>query len=208
MDKNNKSIDPVKRVDKNSGETWIIAFLDMLLIIVLILMVLISPPKKEDKANPPGDLVIEARWADDCDSDVDLWVKGPGTQPAVGFSNSQGKVFNLLRDDLGASGTLDSLNYENIYSRGSPPGEYIVNLHLYTNSLNCSLPMQVSVAVSIRQQSLYLQNIWRGRVLLRFAGDEITAIRFTVNEKGKIDHASINFLNEKISPVIIQDAHP
>ena len=35
---------------------------------------------------PPGSVVVEARWPDGSEADVDLWVQGPGDVP-VGYSN-------------------------------------------------------------------------------------------------------------------------
>jgi hypothetical protein len=40
-------------------------------------------------------------------------------------------VFNLLRDDLGKAQDLTDNNYEVACSRGLPPGEYVVNVHMY-----------------------------------------------------------------------------
>src|SRR4051794_34646124 len=83
-------------------------------------------------ARAPGNVVIEASWPPDLDTDVDLWVQGPGDVP-VGYSNKGGGLFNLLRDDLGHVMDVSGMNYETSYSRGVLPGEYVVNLHLYRN---------------------------------------------------------------------------
>ena len=55
--------------------------------------------------------------------------QAPGDVP-VGYSNKSGKIFNLLRDDLGSQDITD-YNYEVAYTRGTPGGEYVVNLHMY-----------------------------------------------------------------------------
>ena len=50
-----------------------------------------------------------------------LWVRAPQDRP-VGFVNQGARIFNLLRDDLGAEGDATDLNYEVSYSRGIPAG--------------------------------------------------------------------------------------
>ena len=81
--------------------------------VVVLLLPHINPKAKE--ADPgvtaPGNVIIEAQWADGLDADVDLWVRAPGDRP-VGYSNKAGKIFNLLRDDLGKPLDITNLNYE------------------------------------------------------------------------------------------------
>ena len=68
-----------------------------------------------------SDVVIEITWPGDMDADVDLWVKAPDDIP-VGYSNKGGAIFNLLRDDLGKTLDLSSINHESAYSRGVAAG--------------------------------------------------------------------------------------
>ena len=103
------------------------------IVIVLLLLPHINPVAKTDLvAEPPGNVIVELRWPDELDADVDLWVEAPGDAP-VGYSNQGGLVFNLLRDDLGRVSDPLELNYETAFSRGVPAGEYTVNVHLYRN---------------------------------------------------------------------------
>ena len=101
---------------------------------VILLLPHINPPGKaaQENTQPPGNVIVEVRWPDELDSDVDLWVEAPGDIP-VGYSNKGGVIFNLLRDDLGKRADATGMNYEVSYSRGIVPGEYTVNLHLYRN---------------------------------------------------------------------------
>ena len=93
--------------------------------------------------------MIEARWPDQLDTDVDLWVQVPGDVP-VGYSNKGGADFNLLRDDLGELADATRMNYEVSYSRGMPAGEYTVNLHLYRNSSHAAR-VPVTVVASVKR---------------------------------------------------------
>jgi len=66
--------------------------------IVIILLSHINPPlKQEADAKAPGNLMVEIRWPDAIDVDVDLWVRAPG-DIAVGYSNLNGTIFNLERE--------------------------------------------------------------------------------------------------------------
>ena len=99
---------------------------------------------------PPGNVVIEARWPDAVDADVDLWIQGPGDVP-VGYSNKGGKLFNLLRDDLGLRSDATELNYEVAYSRGVAGGEYVVNVHLFRNNAR-RYPVPVTLVASVKRR--------------------------------------------------------
>ena len=101
--------------------------------LVMLLLPHINPKAvAEDTSKSPGNMTVELRWPDEINADVDSWREAPADVP-VGYSNKGGEVFNLLRDDLGATADLTGLNYEFTYSRGVPKGEYAVNVHLYRN---------------------------------------------------------------------------
>ncbi len=102
-----------------------VSFRDMLFLLVFMYLLIggialahVHRKAEENKgAQPPGNVIVELRWAPEFDADVDLWVQGPGDVP-VGYSNKGGAIFNLVRDDLGHSGDPNSLNYEVAYGRG------------------------------------------------------------------------------------------
>ncbi len=95
--------------------------------------------------------MIEARWPDGVDADVDLWVQAPGDVP-VGYSNKGGAIFNLLRDDLGQRADATGINYEVSYARGMPAGEYTANLHLYRNEARLRVPVTIVASVKTSAQ--------------------------------------------------------
>ena len=162
--------------------------------IVILLLPHLNPPGKEVKtATPPGNVIVEIRWPEELDTDVDLWVQGPKDQP-VGYSNQGGLIFNLLRDDLGHRDDISKMNYEVAYSRGRPEGEYVVNLHLYRNPSG-TIPIPVTVIASIKKDSgssaipLATSNINLG-----VENQEITAFRFQLSEKGYLVPGSVHTL--------------
>lgn len=162
------------------GTRWLVPLMDALLALILILILLIHPPKKEEDATPPGQVIVEIRWPDACASDIDLWVKAPGDRP-VGYSNTQGKIWNLLRDDLGHVNDLSGLNFEIAYSRGRPDGEYVVNIHFYRYGMSCNLPIPVDWRVSNRVEGA-LMTISSGQTGMSTVGEEITLLRFTLTK--------------------------
>lgn len=167
---------------------------------VILLLPHVNPKAKVAEAassEPPGNVVIEARWPDGLPVDIDTWVEGPDGV-AVGYSNKQSLLFNLLRDDLGSKGDLGSLNYEVQYSRGLPPGEYIVNLHWYRDdrtSTDPSGPVLVEVTASVKlQPNESAQPIAKTKVEMLEQGVEVTAIRFRLDADGGVVPGSINHL--------------
>jgi hypothetical protein len=174
-----------------------LALLGFVTIVVLLLPHLNPPVEATEASQPPGNVIVELRWPDEVDADVDLWVEAPGDAP-VGYSNKGGRIFNLLRDDLGHTNDATKLNYEIAYSRGIPAGEYTVNLHLY-RSKNHRLPISAVVAVGIKaNQDASLLPIATGHVELVRVGQEITVVRFAINQDGSLVPGSIHELQREL----------
>lgn len=160
---------------------------------VVLLLPHLNPAgaKTADNLEPPGNVIIEARWPDGLDSDVDLWVQGPGDVP-VGYSNKGGALFNLLRDDLGKRGDATGLNYEVSYSRGIVPGEYTINLHLYRNPARIA-PVPVTVVASLKRNAKdSAKQILVSDVDLKREGQETTVYRFALDKEGGLVAGSVH----------------
>jgi hypothetical protein len=167
------------------------------------MVILILPhlnPRGEDaqaSTEPPGNVIVEVRWPDQIDSDVDLWVEAPGDVP-VGYSNKGGAIFNLLRDDLGRKADATELNYEVTYSRGIPPGEYTINIHLYRNTGGV-LPIPVTVVTSVKKSaSERARQLLASKVELGREGQEITVYRFRLSESGDLVSGSVHSLQRDL----------
>ena len=146
---------------------------------------------------PPGNVVVEARWPDGSEADVDLWVQGPGDVP-VGYSNKGGRLFNLLRDDLGRQADASELNYEVAYSRGVAGGDYTVNLHLYRNQ-GGEYPVPVTVVVSARSRpGDPARQILTAKVALEREGEELTVFRFRLDGQGELEPGSVHALQKDL----------
>jgi hypothetical protein len=162
-----------------------------------------DPGKKNAAASaaiaPPGNVIIDARWPDGWNTDVDLWAQAPGDVP-VGYSNKSGLIMNLLRDDLGSNDPTP-LRYENAFSRGVPPGEYVVNLHLFRN-VQAKFPVPVEVTARCSVDGGDIVDLVHTTVLLRREGEEVTAVRFRLDEACGLDPNSVNAVFKPLRSVI------
>ena len=166
---------------------------------VILLLPHLNPRGEDAQAStePPGNVMVEMRWADELDTDVDLWVEAPGDIP-VGYSNKGGAIFNLLRDDLGRKADATDLNYEVVYSRGIPPGEYTVNVHLYRNSARV-LPIAVTVVTSVKKSPAErARQILTSKIELEREGQELTVYRFRLTEEGNLVPGSVHALQRDL----------
>ena len=171
----------------------------ILLMVFLMLAILVNPPEDAKAIDSPGVLVVEIRWPDGLKIDVDLWVKAPGEEP-VGFYNRAGRVFNLLRDDLGSARDDTPHNYEYSFARSIPDGEYIVTVHLYNNWSYDQFPLPVQARISILAPAGGTPTeILKRTVYLLSRGHEETVARFTL-EGGELVPGSMSQIPAPLSP--------
>ncbi len=191
----------MREIDFFDDESGATVFRDVIMLALagFIMLVLLLLPHVNPRATPqdptprPGNVMVELRWPDELNVDVDLWVQAPGDVP-VGYSNQGSAIFNLLRDDLGHLNDTTDLNYEFSYSRGVPAGEYTVNLHLYRNLANV-YPVPAFVAVSVKNSpNLPAQQILSTKLNLSHEDEELTAFRFKLDEEGRLLSGSVHNL--------------
>jgi hypothetical protein len=189
----------------NEDSYWI-SFTDLmtgilaifLLVAGLLIFHLTEPKKtKESDIQSPGIVSIQIFWIPPVD--IDLWVKSPDDRP-VGYSRKQGKYFDLLRDDMGFENELVSgRHYENAFARKAIKGEYIVNLHMYDDSnaktIQNLYPIEIDVEVQIIHNEPNKNNVKRvlkGKFYLTHRGEEITVVRFMLDENSELIVDSVN----------------
>ena len=176
-------------IPDDSDKSTSVAFRDVLfltlscfviIIILLLPHIAVDKDKKKDD-NPPGSLIVEISWKPNTWTDIDLWVLSPNDSRPVGYSNQDGRGFNLLRDDLGS--TFDPLpeNYENAYIRGLPDGEYVINVHGFSDKEK-ALPLDVYCSVRQKKKG-FTTIIARKIVRVEYIGQEITVFRFRLKDK-------------------------
>lgn len=157
------------------------ALVDFLVALLAAFIVMVNEPveTKDAEAKAMCQLMVELHWGDALVSDVDLWVQAPGDVP-VGYSNKGGRVFNLLRDDLGQPGDPTKQNFEISCTRGLPDGLYAVNLHLYR--VSDPLPIEATVRVTARRDE-GKQDVLTDSAVLTKLGEEVTVMRFEVKDE-------------------------
>lgn len=178
-----------------------VAFRDVLFLMVLSLVVviflmtfLINPVKKTDEVPIRTEILIEAFWPSGTAYDVDLWGMGPDGVPVGWGVFTAGPALNLERDDRGKINDAATLNYEMMSIRSRDPGEYTVNLHLY-NEFSDPLPVPVKVTVAGKGD---IGEIFSGEVLLNRRKQEVTVVRFSLDEDGELILDSIHNLHKSI----------
>lgn len=172
------------------------AWNDLLLSLLACLLVaafLISVQKKKEAETKEtdrsaGNISVYAFWREG-DIDIDTHMRDPLGEH-VYFSHRAGRVWNLLRDDLGRSNDLTGQNFENAYARGLPPGEYTVNVHAFRNGE--SYPVEINAELRIEQQIGGTRTTHNAHVVLDHVGDEATLWRFSIDSTGNLVPGSVH----------------
>jgi hypothetical protein len=180
----------------NRGAFNAIAFRDVLFNTIIGIMLCFSvalllinvKAKLEDEApEPPGNLSVMIVWPEG-QTDVDLWLYGPGETRPVGFSRRQGLNWTLLRDDLGVVGDPFPGNFENAYARSIEPGRYVFNLMAYSGiTYPQTVHFELSVLVNGRSRVLLTTT-----VTLVKKGQEITVVSIEIDKNGNVVAGSAN----------------
>ncbi len=175
----------------------LLALLGFVALVILLLPHVNPPETKTDDLMTPGNVIVEIKWPETVDADVDLWVKAPG-DGAVGWSQRGGAIFDLLRDDLGSRNDLTAANYEMAYSRGVPEGEYIVNVHMYRNDTEIwPVPVYIVVSVKLSIEKPAREILLRKVELVRVDQEE-TVLRFDLNQAGGLLPHTVNNLYKSL----------
>lgn len=180
-----------------AGEISFRDFLSIVLLgfisIVFILIFLINPPKKKDaeeESKIPGSIMVEIAWKNGVDVDIDLWIQPP-EGPPLGYTNKTTEFADLVRDDLGTRNDLLDLNYENAYSRYLIPGEWIINAHYFRDGANYG-PIKVTMLLTIKNKDGIVVYRMKTTKTLNYQGEEVTLVRFELDENGNLIPSSID----------------
>lgn len=171
------------------------AALDFLVCVTLwMLMQLAPPPKPVSAVKTYGTYAVILTWPKSCNADLDLYLRQPDGA-VVYYNHVNGTVAHLEHDDIPGAGLgyRDQGNFERVVLRGYEPGEYVANVHVYA-TYTCHMPVRATV------------ELWRlsgedGRVtgrelMMRRAGDEQTAFRFSIRRNG--DTYGVNQLERSL----------
>jgi len=183
-----------------------VAFIDLLFnitiglaMLFIVAFLLINPITKKGDVIVKAEFIITMEWPKESKDDIDLYVMDP-EKNIVYFRQKDKGLVNLDRDDLGYSNDIvitdagsytTDFNEEHVTVRGIVPGEYIVNAHWFSrdggrvgqNIINVSETMEVSVKV---EKLNPYKLVWAGKNVLTDIGDEVTFIRFTIDNNGDV----------------------
>lgn len=195
------------------------AYIDLLInlltgtVVLFILTTLLIAPitKNTEGIKKNADYVLTVEWPEKMDCDVDMWVRDPQNN-VVSYRFSEAGLMYFERDDMGKRRSvyeidgkevvIDPDNKEFVTLRGTFPGEYVLNLHVYScldQKTNLAIsagglidvPVIVEVIrinpsfIVVKHLELKMESVWQ----------EKTAIRFVMDDKKNI----LRFKNDFVS---------
>jgi hypothetical protein len=185
-----------------------LSFLDLLFNTLLcfaalfaLSFILINPSKKNKNVEVKAEFIITITWPNDLNNDVDTYVEDPQGR-LVAFMRREEGLMHLDRDDVGQFNDILSTpfgdveyneNREVVTLRGTVPGEYVVNVHMYTRR---SKEIETPVRIQLDKINPF-KIITVKDVTLHDTGEERTAFRFVVDQKG--DVSELNELPKKLA---------
>jgi hypothetical protein len=178
-----------------SDDGSFVPFTDILLnvlmgfsIMVFIAFSLIRPEMLTGDVELRAEYIITTTWPDNHPDDIDTYVQDPSGN-IVWYRNPEAGLLTLDRDDRGMFRDViivngerveNPINQETVTLRGIVAGEYVVNLYHYVaNGID-----PVPISVKIERINPAVEVVFYGTVELDHRGDEVTVIRFTLDDEG------------------------
>lgn len=149
-----------------------------------------APKASEGKVDSKAEFIITMDWPDSHPDDLDLMVETPGGEIAW-YRHKEAGFLTLDRDDRGGGHDTILINGRRVSTpireevvtvRGIVAGEYTVNITHYVATTNKPVPVNVRV----QKLNPVARVIWEGQLLVDHKGDEKTAVRFTLDDKGAV----------------------
>ena len=154
---------------KNRKFDFRTAYIDLLInlltgiVVLFILTTLLIAPitKNTEGIKKNADYVLTLEWPNDIDCDVDFWIRDP-LNNVVSYRYPEAGIMYFERDDMGKRRSvyqldgkeivIDPDNKEFVTLRGTFPGEYVVNIHLYScinTATRLALPADYKIDVPV-----------------------------------------------------------
>lgn len=191
------------------GKTLFVDLMMSTLVVITALLMASNAVEKNKKVIEEAGLATEGKyaivmdWPSDSEDDVDLYVRDPRGNVAF-FQGRDVGLMHLEHDDRGvrgdrltANGTTVAVdkNEERTVIRGIIPGEYTVNVHMFSKHSRGDVPVTVRL---VKLKGMDADVVVRTRVLSR-NGQQATAFRFTLHEDG-----SVSDINELPAAIVGQ----
>ena len=164
--------------------------LQVVAFLFFIALLAISPEEKAGKVDSKAEFLITMDWPDNHPDDLDLFVQDPAGNIAW-YRHREAGFLVLDRDDRGGANDFIVVNGKKISSpireeivtiRGIVPGEYTVNVSHFLATTNQPVP----ATVKVQKLNPTAQVVFDDQVFVDHTGDEKTAVRFTIDAKGKV----------------------
>lgn len=164
--------------------------LQVVAFLFFIALLSMSPDAKEGKVDTKAEFIITMDWPDNHPDDLDLFMQDPAGNIAW-YRHREAGFMVLDRDDRGGANDFIVVNGKKIPSpireeivtvRGIIPGEYTVDVSHFAATTRQPVP----VTVKVQKLNPTAQVIFDDKVFVDHTGDEKTAVRFTVDAKGKV----------------------
>lgn len=156
----------------------------------VIAFALMADPTEGGNVEARAEILITVRWEDRHPDDVDTLVEDPAGN-LVWYHNRDAGLMHLDRDDRGLFQdriVLDGveisnpINQETVTVRALKPGEYVVNVLHY----QAHYPEPLPVSIKVEKLNPEVRLVYYGKRELTGAGDEQTAVRFTIGANGEV----------------------
>tara|TARA_B100000965_G_C19543954_1_gene736898 strand:+ start:791 stop:1399 length:609 start_codon:yes stop_codon:yes gene_type:complete len=167
-----------------------------------ITILFINPITKLGNVNLKAEFIITLDWKDSLPDDIDLWVQDPNGE-VVSYLKKDAGWLHLDRDDQGEINdkvTINNqeiiypINREVVTLRGIIPGEYIVNVYMYSNP--SSRPVDINLTIEKVNPSLKL--VYFNNSTLIKKDTEMTLARFNLDSQGR--YTSLNSQQVILTP--------
>ena len=164
--------------------------LQVVAFLFFIALLAIAPDAKDGKIDSKAEFIVTMDWPDQHPDDLDLFVQDPAGNIAW-YRHREAGFMVLERDDRGGANDFILVNGKKISSpireeivtiRGIVPGEYTVNVSHFQATTGAAVP----VTVKVQKLNPTAQVVFDNAVMVDHTGDEKTAVRFTLDDNGKV----------------------
>src|SRR5258708_37767948 len=127
--------------------------LQVVAFLFFLALIAIKPKVEEGKIVKKAEFLITMTWPDEHPDDIDLYVQDP-TGKLVWYNQREVGLMTLERDDRGDTNDFTMvekkkirlpIREELVSLRGTLPGEYTVNIHLYQHIAKMPVPVSIKV---------------------------------------------------------------
>ena len=164
--------------------------LQVVAFLFFLALLAIAPESKDGKIDSKAEFLITMDWPDNHPDDLDLFMQDPAGNIAW-YRHREAGFMVLDRDDRGGANDFIVVNGKKIPSpireeivtiRDLLPGEYTVNVDHFQATTN----LPVAVTVKVQKLNPVAQVIFDNSLTVDHTGDEKTAVRFTLDDAGKV----------------------